>query len=79
MTDKKEGRSMISFRLRKVDDDLRRAVASIGNDELSQLARDGLRYMLGLRTTKTVQVRTEPIRPKQQPPANVWHPPDLKR
>lgn len=67
-------RSIISFRLRKVDDDLRQAVANIGNDDLSALARDGLRYMLGLRTTKTVHVRTEPIKPIHTQAPTVWRP-----
>lgn len=68
-------RDVISFRLRKVDDDLRQAITNVDKDELSALARDGLRYMLGLRTTRAVELRTLPIRPRPTKAPPVWRPP----
>lgn len=54
-------RKAISFRLRKIDDDLKRAIEGMSNDILSDLCRDGLRYMLGLKTTRRVEVTEHAI------------------
>lgn len=51
----------ISFRLRAIDDDLMQAIQNIESDMLSDLCRDGLRYMLGLNTTKQVIVQEKPL------------------
>ena len=51
----------ISFRLRTIDDDLIKAIQNIQSDVLSDLCRDGLRYMLGLNTTKQVIVQEKPL------------------
>lgn len=59
----------IQFRLRNIDSDLREAVQGLSNDQISQLARDGLRLILGIRTTKRVEVTEKPIvehRPKEE-------------
>ena len=71
-------RKAISFRLRKIDDDLASAIENMGSDELSNLCRDGLRYMLGLNTTKQIVVEEKPlvrnvpssINPARPPSAN---------
>lgn len=60
MSDAKE-RERVSFRLRKVDADLREATAGLAQEVLSELARDGLRLILGIRTTKRVEVAERPI------------------
>jgi hypothetical protein len=49
-------RDRISFRLRSVDGDLRQATMGLTGDKLSDLARDGLRLILGIRTTKRVEL-----------------------
>ena len=51
----------ISFRLRQIDDDLIQAIQNIESDALSDLCRDGLRYMLGLNTTKYITVQEKPL------------------
>ena len=51
----------ISFRLRKIDEDLIQAIQGIETEMLSNLCRDGLRYMLGLNTTKQVTVQEKPL------------------
>jgi hypothetical protein len=55
MSNEKE-RDRISFRLRSVDGDLRQATMGLTGDKLSDLARDGLRLILGIRTTKRVEL-----------------------
>lgn len=64
----------IQFRLRNVDDDLREAMKGLTNDKISDLARDGLRLILGIRTTKRLEIADRPInvvqqQPKVEPPA----------
>lgn len=53
-------KEVVSFRLRKVlDADLREAIDKMGATELEvldDLCRDGLRFMLGIRTTKRIEV-----------------------
>lgn len=51
----------ISFRLRKVDGDLLEATKDLSSDRISDLARDGLRLILGIKTTKRVEVTERPI------------------
>lgn len=51
----------IQFRLRNVDADLREAVHGMSNEKLAELARDGLRLILGIRTTKRVEIAERPI------------------
>lgn len=52
----------ISFRLRKgVDDDLHQALAEFEKNKIADLARNGLRLMLGIRTTKHTQIVERPI------------------
>lgn len=51
----------ISFRLRAIDDDLIQAIQNIESDALSDLCRDGLRYMLGIDKTKQMVVEEKPI------------------
>lgn len=60
MSDIKE-RDRISFRLRSMDQDLRDATKGLASDKISDLARDGLRLILGIRTTKRVEVSERPI------------------
>jgi hypothetical protein len=55
-------RAVITFRLRDVDADLQQATKDIDGKQLASLARDGLRLMLGITTTKRVQVVDVPIR-----------------
>lgn len=59
----------ISFRLRKdLDADLIDLVDTIDRKKLNNLCRDGLRIMLGIRTTKTATVTERPlIVPDQSP------------
>lgn len=52
---------LISFRLRKIDTDLENAIGHLNNQELSELCRSGLRIMLGIRTTKVMEVREREI------------------
>lgn len=50
-------RDFITLRFRKqLDDDLKEAVKSLEDGVLSGLVRDGLRIMLGIRTTKKLQI-----------------------
>lgn len=50
-------RDFITLRFRKkLDDDLKEAIKNLEDGVLSSLVRDGLRLMLGIRTTKTLQV-----------------------
>lgn len=60
MSDKKE-RDRISFRLRLVDGDLIQATKGLTGDKVSDLARDGLRLILGIRTTKRVELTERAI------------------
>lgn len=59
----------ISFRLRKdVDADLIAAVAGVDSRRIAELARDGLRLMLGIRTTRYATVVEKPLeRPLEKP------------
>lgn len=53
-------KTLISFRLRKVlDADL--IAAGVSEDNLPDLCRDGLRLMLGLSTTRQIEVTEKPI------------------
>jgi hypothetical protein len=55
-------RSKIEARLRKrLDEDLLAATRGIDSGELSELVRNGLRLMLGIRTHKQVEVYERPI------------------
>lgn len=65
LTDKK--RSMISFRLRKIDDDLQTAINGIEGDDLSELCRNGLRLILGIKKTRERTVSSRPIAPVSLP------------
>lgn len=50
-------RDFITLRFRKqLDDDLKEAVKGLEDGMLSSLVRDGLRLMLGIRTTKKIHV-----------------------
>jgi Arc/MetJ-type ribon-helix-helix transcriptional regulator len=50
-------RDFITLRFRKqLDDDLKEAVKKLEDGMLSNLVRDGLRLMLGIRTTKKIEV-----------------------
>jgi hypothetical protein len=50
-------RERLTVRFRKLlDADLRQATKNLSEGELSNLARNGLRLMLGIRTTKKIQV-----------------------
>ncbi|NOV01323.1 hypothetical protein [Paenibacillus planticolens] len=50
-------KSVISFRLRKhLDADLISAISQMDETILKDLCRDGLRLMLGIRTTKQIEV-----------------------
>ncbi|HZG83816.1 hypothetical protein [Paenibacillus sp.] len=65
-------REKIEARLRKNRDaDLRQATAGISAGELSEMVRDGLRYMLGIRTKKTIQIVEQPIVAQQPRPIPV--------
>jgi Arc/MetJ-type ribon-helix-helix transcriptional regulator len=56
-------RDFITLRFRKqLDDDLKDAVGKLEDVILSDLVRDGLRLMLGIRTTKKLHV-TESVLP----------------
>jgi hypothetical protein len=57
-------RSKIEARLRKrLDEDLLAATKGIDSGELSELVRNGLRLMLGIRTTKQNEVSERLIKP----------------
>lgn len=67
-------RKSVSFRLRKIDEDLAKAIEGIDSDKLSEMCRDGLRLILGIRTTKRVEVTERalivPEARAETPPAN---------
>jgi hypothetical protein len=67
MTNVNKERDRVSFRLRNVDDDLREATKGLADDRLSDLARDGLRLILGIKTTKRVEVAERPIITRELP------------
>lgn len=55
-------REKIEARLRKQhDDDLREATAGIESGILSEMVRDGLRIMLGIRTKRQFEIKERPI------------------
>ena len=60
----------ISFRLRKIDSDLEKAISAVDSEQLAELCRNGLRLMLGIKTVKTTQVveKTIVIPSAQQQP-----------
>lgn len=51
----------VQFRLRTVDNDLREAIEGMPGERIAELARDGLRLILGIRTTKRLEVAERPI------------------
>lgn len=51
----------LTFRLRQIDADLAQAIETIDNSTLSDLCRDGLRMVLGIKTTRRVEVTERPI------------------
>jgi len=52
----------ITFRLRKdLDADIKEAVKDMDKKTVSSLSRDGLRLMLGIRTTKSTTVTERPL------------------
>lgn len=52
----------VDFRFRKeVDADLIKATAHLSKQDISQLCKDGLRLMLGIRTTKKTIIAEQPI------------------
>jgi len=52
----------ISFRLRKdVDADLIEALSIVEKNRIKDLCRNGLRLMLGIKTTKAIQIVERPI------------------
>ncbi|MFH5181175.1 hypothetical protein ACHHV8_36750 [Paenibacillus sp. TAB 01] len=58
----------ISFRLRKdLDADLIKAVEKLDKRALKALCRDGLRLMLGIRTTRTIEFQERPLSLPQFP------------
>ncbi|OMF54662.1 hypothetical protein BK138_16005 [Paenibacillus rhizosphaerae] len=55
-------RERLTVRFRKVlDADLREASTGLTEGELSNLARDGLRIMLGIRTTRIAAIQEKPL------------------
>jgi hypothetical protein len=50
-----------SVRFRKMDDDLKEAIKLLDAGAISELARNGLRLMLGIRTAKQVEVKEKQI------------------
>lgn len=55
-------REKVEARLRKWhDDDLREATAGIDTGVLSEMVRDGLRVMLGIRTKMQTEVKERPL------------------
>lgn len=62
-------RTSITCRFRKdLDADLINAIKALNEGELSELTRNGLRLMLGIRTTKQIEVKERPL---MIPPAAV--------
>ncbi|HYK57359.1 MAG TPA: hypothetical protein VEV15_12900 [Flavisolibacter sp.] len=45
----------ISFRLRKIDSDLEKAIAGMEKEQIADACRNGLRVMLGITTTRMTQ------------------------
>jgi hypothetical protein len=60
MTDKERNRISLRFR-KQLDDDLRQATRNLDDSVISDLVRDGLRLILGIQTTKRIQVAEVPI------------------
>lgn len=58
-----------SFRLRKIDADLEAAIQNIDANAISDMCRDGLRLILGIKTTKRVEVTERPILKPAMPEA----------
>ena len=58
----------LTFRLRKIDTDLLTAINDIDSATLSELCRDGLRLILGIRTTRRVEVTEKPLTVPAKPP-----------
>lgn len=67
-----------SFRLRKIDADLEAAMNGMDTNAISDLCRDGLRIVLGLRTTKRIEVTERPLTVPEYLPLRattaVWKP-----
>jgi hypothetical protein len=59
-------RKTISFRLRAIDSDLEEATKDIDQRTLSEMCRNGLRLMLGIKTTKIHQTVERPIMPQKE-------------
>lgn len=62
----------VDFRFRKeIDADLIRATSHLNKKEVNQLCKDGLRLMLGIRTTKkaviTEQLISQPVTIQSKP------------
>lgn len=58
----------ISFRLRKqIDADLIAQLDQMERDKIAELCRDGLRLMLGIRTTKQTHIVERPIIAPEHP------------
>lgn len=58
-------KTLISFRLRKdLDLDLMDALDRVDSKKLPDLCRSGLRLMLGMKTTKAIQIIEQPIVPE---------------
>lgn len=56
------GTPLISFRLRKeVDADLISATSLMSKKEINELSRDGLRLMLGFKTTRSNSIVERPL------------------
>lgn len=52
----------IGFRLRKqLDDDIHNAVKDLDGDSISEIARTGLRMVLGITSQKVVIVQERPV------------------
>lgn len=61
-------KTRVAFRLRKeLDADLIEATEHLTEGELSELSRDGLRLMLGIKTSKQVEVVEKIITPPERP------------
>jgi hypothetical protein len=52
----KQERNGFSVRFRKIDFDLKEATKDLDEGAISELARNGLRLMLGIRTAKQIQI-----------------------
>lgn len=60
----------ISFRLRKIDSDLEKAIEGMESEKLADACRNGLRVMLGITTTRTTQtVEKAIVLPSKKPEA----------